>query len=167
MIRRGFTMLEVLITSVVMVLLVLAAYPTLNTASKRQEQVANVTILESCLIRGIATAKAPTVINTTTVKVKFSTSPIGCQVAEVDAAGGQTVIATFTVANPDRYTLQLTPAVTNNEYVISVRPPYHFIVPDPANWQLMIIGLRSVENPAAYNSTIFNLITGTIQSRSI
>lgn len=164
--RRGYTMLEVLITSVVMVLLVLAAYPTLNTATKRQEQVANMTILEMCMTQGITTAKAPTINTTSTVHIKFSTTPISCQIAEVDGAGVQTVIATFTVANPGRYTLQLTPAVTNNEYVVSVRPPYHFTTPAPPS-NFMIVALRNIETPTVYNSTFFNLITGTIQSRSL
>lgn len=163
--RTGFTLLEVLITSIVMVLLVLSAYPTLQTASRRQEQVTNMALLETCMVQGIATAKSPTLATTATVHITFTTSPIGCTVAEADAAGTKTTIATSAIANPSSYILSLTPTVTNNEYIISTNPPYQFTVPGPTI-QLMMVSLRTVAAPVTVNSTFFNLITGTINARS-
>lgn len=163
--QRGFTLLEVMITSLVMVLLVLAAYPTLNTATNQQELVANMTILETCVVQGIATAKAPTIATTDTIHITFSTATPGCQISEVDddVTDGQTVTATFTLANPNRYDLSLTPGVPNNEYVVSVRPPYSFTTPTTS---LLLIGLISRETPTMYNSIFFNLVTGTVQKRN-
>lgn len=165
---RGYTMLEVLITSTVMVLLVLAAYPTLNTASRRQEQVANMGMLETCVVQGIAAAKAPTRGETATIHITFTLTPnpIGCTITEVDTNGDRNVTASYQIANSHKYTLRPWPLVTNNEYIISVRPPYRFIVP-LAGDQLLMMELRTNEAPITTNTTFFNLITGTIQTRSL
>lgn len=161
--RRGFTMLEVLITSIVMVLLVLTAYPTLNAATRRQEQVANMTLLETCVTQGIETAKAPTQPKTDVVHIVFGQTPIGCRVTEV-SGGATTVTASYDLANPSKYTLTTTPA---SEYVVSVRPPYPITTLPPSTANTLRIELRSVDTPTVVNVTTFNLVTGTIQNRSL
>ena len=161
--RSGFTMIELMITTLVMVLLTLAAYPTLNSAERKQELITNTAVLEECFVQGVALAKAPTQTGTTKVHIRFSQQPAGCRLTE-EAGGVETETKSYTPASAEKYRVTLVPAV--DELVISTLPPYPFTKPSQAEAASAIIQLNSLADNTVVSTTTVNLVTGTIIKRS-
>lgn len=121
--KKGFSLIELLITVSLIALLAVAAFPSIDKVSEREQLRTTVNEMRNCFLEGKAYAKAPRSAAATAYVVHFDQS--GCQLSE---QSGQTTV----VVNQYRYpsadyqfkdlanSQQLTLSITTN-------PPYPIV----------------------------------------
>ena len=164
--KRGFTLIEVIITMAVIALLAVSAYPSFNALLHQQDRQADLGLLEACFQEAQARAKAPSDPAVTKISLVYSQSNSNCTVSEVGISAP--VSNTSTLAGKDYYYLQF-PKNNNGSNSdarldMATDPPYLVTYQNSnSNSELVINVLQKITN-INLNTLTINLNFGAVNS---
>lgn len=160
---KAFSLLEVLVTAVLIALLAVTAYPSLNKMTERQDQQTNLEIMKSCFWRGrVLAGGKPSNAQVSGMVVEYSNDvdDRGCLISEritTYTGNNRTDITlppkeTYPLSNPAKYIL------TGASFFIANTPPYNVQVLSGSNQ----IILNQPDSGISSSSFTINVATGTI-----
>lgn len=159
--RRGYTLIELLVTITIMALLTVVSYPSISKMADVENLRTAGSELRNCYLMAKASARAPQNAATTAYQAVYDAQ--GCQVIEVATAS--TIINEYRFTNTD-YQFKNLSGATKMIISISTAPPYEITATEgSANTnitaQTIMIEITNITNESSRRLFI-NLHTGVI-----
>lgn len=112
--NKGFTLIEIMITAAIIALLAVTAYPSLGKLQERQNVDSDLSIIESCFLTAVATAKAPSEAGVDKVILEYRTASDSCIITESKTSGDKEV-ASYVLAGKNDYSMHYPNQVSDKD----------------------------------------------------